>query len=389
MAETLLNIDQVSTELQLSKEQVMALVKQGALRGFLDQGVYKFRRADVDKYKEQAESSATVVMGEEGQGEPGSKVDLADIDAEPGADESDQTSVLAPVDDKKDAEKGEGAAVFEFSEDELGLSLDEGEGESDASKTSTDSVLVADESDSSMDILEVAEESSSDSATSSADLDFMDESSSADDVMAALEVEEETPMRPEDLAEEATPTRGKAPAEEETPVRSKDAAKAGSEQVTDILGTGEEDISDEELETLGLDEVTEQPQETILEEASQAEDYGVDEEEQGTGTAATMPVSDETETVGISQEDATQVVSEDLEPELEVPPLEAEGEFQGARVATGWEMVTPSALGNTMLVLALIFAALGGMFVLHMATGTGGGNPLATAIADMVMNLLS
>ncbi len=388
MAETLLNIDQVSTELQLSKEQVMALVKQGALRGFRDQGVYKFRRADVDKYKEQAESSATVVMGEEGQKEPGSKVDLADIDAEPGADESDQTSVLAPVDEKKDAEKGEGAAVFEFSEDELGLSLDEDEGESDASKTSTDSVLVADESDSSMDILEVAEESSSDSATSSADLDFMDESSSADDVMAALEVEEETPMRPEDLAEEATPTRGKAPAEEETPVRSKDAAKAGSEQVTDILGTGEEDISDEELETLGLDEVTEPPQETILEEASQAEDYSVDEE-QGTGTAATMPVSDETETVGISQEDATQVVSEELEPELEVPPLEAEGEFQGARVATGWEMVTPSALGNTMLVLALIFTALGGMFVFHMATGTGGGNPLARAIADMVMNLLS
>ena len=521
MAESLLTVNQVSEELQLTKDQVGALVKQGALRGFLDAGTYKFRRSDVEKYKKTVQSSATVLFeapstkagksesditdikpkgtskidlteiegdvgadesdqttvlppvagkGGAGKGEAdavfafaedevglsadeksgasddtskvdladidadagveesdqttvlppvagkgdaataeadavfafsedevglaadekagasddASKVDLADIEADENADESDQTSVLAPVDEETDAGKAEEDAVFEFSEDELGLSLDD--------EQPAESVLVADESESSLDILEVTEESSSDSATSTADFDFMEESSSSEEVASVAEVAEETPSEEVRQAEDAP--------EEDTPIAiAIDGDASSGETVSDILGSGEE-ISDEELETLDLDEVIE-TQETALDEETPAAAPvggmetttveveplaaagGVAVEGPPTDTAETMPLGDESETVGIAQEDATRMVGEEAPEELEE---EAELAAAGS-VAAGWELVTPSALGNALLILAIINTAVAGVFVLSEMTDST--NVITDVFAQHIMPLVT
>ena len=351
MADALLSLEQVCKELQLGQEQVVALVKQGALRGFLDGGSYKFRKADVDKYKQDTETSATVVF--EPPSKPSgasdsdvtdlkmqdaSKIDLADIESEAGADESDQTSVLAPVDEADQVAQSEEQPVFEFSEKELGLSLDDDE--------TGDSLLAVDESDSSLDILEVADESSSDTSTSAADLDFMDESSSGEDVAAVLEVEEESPVR--------------LPATD----AGMDAGETAT--VTDILG-GADDTSDEELETLDLDDVVE-TQETLLDDEPVVEVAGIDAldddipvEIPATDTAETLAVGDELETVGLGAADATMDVGE-AEPMEGDDLAEAEREYEPAHVATGYELVTPSMAGNVFLVLAVITMAFAASF---------------------------
>jgi hypothetical protein len=370
MADKLLSIDEVCEELQLRKEQVIALVKSGALRGFLDQNTYKFRPADVEKYKASAESSQTVAMepgsdasdasdaSEAREGDSSSKLDLSDIDSEIDADVSDQTSVLAPVDEKAEASKPEDEAVFEFSEDELGLSLD---GEPPA-----DSALVGDESESSMDILEVADESaSSDSATSTADFDFMEESSSSEEV---AEVEDMTPEPAQLDAESASET---------------------GEVVTDILSGSEEDISDEELDTLDLDEVVE-TQDTLLEEGEAAEVGGEEPgdialEEPATGTAETVSVGDEAETAGVPAEDATQAVElgEEAEPAPDFGQEEYEPEYAAARVGPGYAREEPSKLYNTFMILTLVVLAVGGLFVL--TTATNAGNPLGGLFRESIL----
>jgi len=388
MAETLLNIDEVCKELQLNKEQVLALVKQGSLRGLRDAGTFKFRKADVDSFKKKAESGATVVF-ESPTGAPG-KVDLSGIESEEGADESDQTSVLAPVDEKAAGEKADEQPVFEFSEKELDLPLDK-QAEEESDQTSVlapvdekaaggeaeeepvfefsekelgmpldkegegaESVLVADESDSSLDILEVADESSSDSATSAAELDFVDESSSGEDLAAVT------------TGEEAPPSEAKPGAE-------------GGSTVTDILGAEEE----EELETVDLDEIVE-TQGTGIGEAEPvtAVEEEIPTERPATETAETMAVGGEAETVGIALGDeATQGLAAEAIPveELAAAPEE---EYEAAHVAAGWGMVTPSVMGNLFLVLSILTMALAGMFLLCALTGTV--NPVTQLFAQYV-----
>jgi len=359
MAETLLSLEQVCKELQLNKEQVIALVKSGALRGFLDQKTYKFRRSDVEKYKEAASSSATVMFEEKPQatgqtpGDAGakkdaskadtSKIDLAEIEAEAGADESDQTSVLAPVEERQGAPPEE-QPIFEFSEKELGLEEEAKEGEEEEQPSA---ILPQEESESSLDILEVAEESSSETSTSTADLDFVDESSSSSgvEVAAVLDMEEES----------SSETSVKKPEKGET--------------VSDLLATSEES-SDEELETLEVDRVVE-TQDTILEEPAETKTAAAAEVPEA-GTAETIPVAEEPETVGLTQEEATKALAEEVE--AVAPPAEEEEEaevaVEPAHVAAGWELVTPSIMGNVFLALAIVLSILGGFFIVCEVTET-------------------
>lgn len=345
MADKLLSLEDVCKELQLEEVQVKALVKQGVLRGLRDQNKIKFRKADVEKYKQATESSATVVFDTPapGSGKPasgarspddtGTAIDLDEIEAEMGADESDQTSVMAPVDEKEAADKGEAQPVFEFSEKELGLTLEGGDEDG--------SVLVADDSDSSLDILDVTDESSSDSATSAAEINFLEEPSSSEDVATVLEAEDESPeaLAVVDTSDTAT--------------------------VSDILGDSEG--SDEELETLDLDEVVE-TQETAVETLEDDVPLAGAPE-----TVETVPVGGEVETVGIAGEDVTQAVEAELETGAMAEMAEAvelEQEYEPARVAAGWELVVPSVVGNAFLILCVFVAALGGMFLLCEISGT-------------------
>ena len=373
MAKNLLSIDEVCKELQLDEEQVKSLVQNGALRGFLDQQTYKFRRADLDVYKSQVEAGATEVLsGEDDEGSESSvtevsaaigsdtsNVDLADIEAEEGVDESDQTSVMAPTDE--DAVPKEESPVFEFSESDLGLSLDEEpapeegdqtsllapmdgniekeespvfEFDSDADVGSSEraSVLVADESESSLDILEVADESSSDSASEGAELAVAEEGSSGDAVAALDDMR----LEPDEAATAEVEPLEHVPSDTDT--------------VADILSDVEES-SDEALETIDLDEI-----------AEVGEDFGA---APATETADTIPLSNEVETVGLSAEDDTRLTEGILEEGefAEVEGVEAElmaepGEEESPLVASGWEVIVPSKLGNACLIAAVLLLAV-------------------------------
>ena len=396
MAKDFLSLEDVCKDLQLTADQVKNLVKNGVLRGFLDQKSYKFRQADVDAYKARVEESVTVVASGEPRGEEltdtdlsdlasdsedekvpdTGKVDLANIDSDPGADESDQTSVLAAAEAGDEGAPREESPVFEFSETDLGLSLDEEPALEEADQTSllapaeggeekedspvfefdtdselgapgkrADSVLVADESESSLDILEVADESSSDTGSSGSELAVVEESSSGEDV--AAEVEDAS-----DEVVSAVPST---------------VGASDSDTVADILSEVEEG-SDEALETLELDEIMAPPEEGVPEEALEAAEVATAEAPQ-TETAETIPLSDEIETVGIEEEEGTKFAEGALEEEEmeaaeeeEIEPAAEEVE-EAPIVAGGWEIVSPSALGNVFLIAALVMLVFGSVFV--------------------------
>ena len=371
MGEQLLSIEDVCKLLQLNQDQVTALVKKGQIRGFLDQKTYKFRAADVEKYRGRVEAGGTVVLDdgsktdeisareiteiqvpvEKDDKSDTSRIDLADIEGEAGADESDQTSVLAPVEDE-DEVQAEPEPVFEFSEEDLGLSLDD---------DAAESVLIADESESSVDILETVDESSSESATSTTTLDLAEESSSGEDVVAVADIEETPPsdaMAPDTIMEL-------------------------------------DESSDEALETIDLDELDEVPDTDLADLVGETVEIGADDIAEAideVDTVETIPLDGEGETVGIEAEgDATRMTDEPLgvealddgtetvgvEPgaedmaEAEEPPVgDSETELEDAPVVAGaWDLVIPWVPGNIILFLAVLLIVLGGVFVFSEMMG--------------------
>ena len=374
MAEPLLGVEEVCKQLQLTKDQVMILVKQGQLRGFLDQKTYKFRSSDVQKYK--IEEGGTVLLDGEktditvpGQEvtealmEPAeeaksdtSRIDLADIEGEPGSEESDQTSVLAPVADAEDEAAKEEEPAFEFSEEDLGLSLDD---------EAAESVLVADESESSVDIIETVDETSSDSATSTTDLGLLEESSSEE--VTAVADAEDTDLAVEEAAEV-------------------------------------EEGSEDELETMDLDEVDAVPETQIEAPAAETVDIaGIVPEEAATVEAETLPLDAEPETVGIPPTEETAIAAEEEvleeagvaevgeeveaeeEEEFEAEPVAEEA----AIVAGGWDIVVPSVLGNACLVAAIAMLAVCAVFLFCEMAGISNSmtNQLVTFLKQNFPNL--
>ena len=221
MADVLMNIEEASKQLQLSKDQITEMVKKGLLRGFLDQKTYKFRPADIEAFKKKLASGATALFEgapktDVSSGHATSKIDLTEVESDTGVEDSDQTSVLAPAKSSEPQQKPPEKPVFKFGEKDIELhdeepqAMEEGDQTSllvpstagkDKGKPATkpgfdfkqkelklppegeagDSVLVADESESSMDILEVAEESS-ESGSSASRIVFPDEGTSGDEI---------------------------------------------------------------------------------------------------------------------------------------------------------------------------------------------------------------
>ncbi|GEM_PF-2283599 len=411
MADTLMGIDEVAKELQLGKDQIVELVKKGMLRGFMDQKTYKFRAPDVEAYKKKLASSATRLS--EGKKDATSKVDLAEIESDAGLEESDQTSVLAPTDESEDhlTAKAEDTPVFQFSDKELGLEEEDGTTAEEADQTSlmmpaeeakeeakepkaefdfdakqlsldddkSDAVIVPEETESSVDILDVADESSSDSSSSTFDLS--DESGTGDEVVALADVEESPqPMPP---VSSLPPGKGAAPARGAPPAKGGSSIKdTGSMTVSDILGQVEEG-SEEELESLDIEEVVEPPEAAAAEIATIAPDttdtVSIAGEPEtvgiaGAGEETVFNVGDEVETAGVSDavadalkeagggEAAEGEVAEEAE---EAPSLEEAEEAEEARVVVpaGWEVVHPSYF-NVFLIAAALVMIVGGAFLI-------------------------
>ena len=107
--------------LQMTSEQLDALVSEGELRSFRDGGMIRFKVEDIENLKKRSETEATVVLGDTKKGaqEPAddetSEVDLDSIEVESDADESDQTSIL-PLDVPGGKEKEEEPAVLDLDE---------------------------------------------------------------------------------------------------------------------------------------------------------------------------------------------------------------------------------------------------------------------------------
>ncbi len=240
-----------------------------------------------------------------------SKIDLTEIESDTGVEDTDQTSVLAPVKAGEPKEKPPEKPVFKFGEKDVDLqeepAIEEGDqtsllvpgpGKADKGKPGAkpdfefadkdlklpadgepgDSVLVADESESSMDILEVAEESSSESGSSASRIAFSDEVTSGDEIEAAADSSSK-------IAQQPAPKSGPKAHEPST-----------DKVVADILGPAPEE-SDEALETLDVDEAVE-AKETAGVEA------GI-----GPEAAAVAPIPDEHETVGIPAADETKAAA--------------------------------------------------------------------------------
>jgi hypothetical protein len=103
--------------LQMTGEQLDALVTEGELRAFRDGGAIRFKAEDIENLKKRSETEATVVLEGAKKAPPAddetSEVDLDSVEVEADADESDQTSIL-PLD--VPGEKEEEAPVLELDE---------------------------------------------------------------------------------------------------------------------------------------------------------------------------------------------------------------------------------------------------------------------------------
>ena len=404
MADVLLNIEEASKRLQLSKEQIAEMVKKGLLRGFLDQKTYKFRPADIDAFKKKLASGATTLseghpktdaIPAAAMGQPTGKIDLTEIESDSSVEDTDQTSVLAPVKTGEPQEQPPEKPVFKFGEkgpelhEEEPVALEEegdqtsllmpGAGKEEKGKPGAkptlefaekdlrlpsdggagDSVLVADESESSMDILEVAEESSSESGSSASRILFSDEVASGDEIEVAAET-------PSQLIQKPAPKPGPKVGEPTT-----------DKVVTDILGPAPEE-SDEALETLDVDEVVE------TKEVAGAEP-GIKPE-----TAAAAPVADERETVGVPAAEETKLtmgaeetkaaageegeavetggmdgaVAAALQEQAgEEEPEEAEEAAPEVIVPAGWETAQSWPIGNGLLIAATVVLIAAGVLL--------------------------
>jgi excisionase family DNA binding protein len=464
MPDVLLNIDEAAKQLQVSKEQIAEMVKKGLLRGFLDQKTYKFRPADIEAFKKKLASGATTLSegvpkaealpsAAQGRGEATSKIDLTELGSDAGIEETDQTSVLAPVRPGVPKEKQPEQPVFKFGEkdlfsdevsrgqvaskapsqieqkpapaspgsssstdkvvaDILGPAPDEsssseevleadqeiatkgvvskepaafeegdqtslllpGPGKAEKGKPEVkpafdfaekdlklpsegekgDSVLIADESESSMDILEVAEESSSESGSSASRIMFSDEFTSGDEIQVASEAPAQIEQKPAPLS----PGTG----------------SSTDKIVADILGPApDESSSDEALETLDVDQALE-TQEAVGVEA-------------GTKPpTAAEPAADERETVGLPAAEETKVAEETkaaagteetkaaLGEEVETGGVdvavtaalreqvgeEAPEEAAPTIIPAGWETAESWPLGNGLLIAATVVLIIAG-----------------------------
>ena len=232
-----------------------------------------------------------------------------------------------PPNRSRGEDKEESKPAFDFAEKDVKLPLDEERG---------DSVLVADESESSVDILEVTEESSSESASSASGMQISEEPSSGEGVKA--------PIVDESSTSAVHPPAGTT-----------------DSTVTDILGLPAEDSSDEAMETLEVDEVVE-THEAVSEEAVKPEEPSSPE---------TVPVAEGAETAGLPPPEETKAAVDTSETaavsgavaEAIAAAGEKEEEISEPEpaVAPGaWETVTPSAMGNGFLIAAAVMLVLGG-----------------------------
>jgi len=465
MASDFMSYGEVLAELQMTREQLEEILKAGKLRAFLDGGQKKFRVADVKEYKRLAESQATVMQAPDEDGS-GSKLDLSDIESEPGADVADQTSVLrVPTDGEETPVGGSEEPVFDFSEEaeespvgaggEPGkLDLSEIEAEPGADVADQTSVLrvpadgeeapVGGSEEPAFDFSEEVEESpvGAGDETGKLDLSEIEAEPGADvadqtSVLPAGDAEESPPAgQPEepvfDFSEEEEPSDSVLVADESessadilqvaeevgdesssdlAAVAVDEGSKSSSSElsdtdlVADILEGADQGDDDDALETVDLSELDAAEQgETAVDGATAADELltQIDAGDEGSSAeTALVPGQDaydtdagEEETVGLDQTEAdTEGVGETLLEEgvEEVEGLEGEQVFESGIGPAPPVMVTPmmdnpSAFANVALAFSGALLLFGGFMMMAGTLARPLQNQFTKAIADFFVN---
>lgn len=352
MAKEYLSLSEVCKELQMSEAQVRALVTKGDLDTIDIGGETRFLRSEVAGFKQKAEGRETVVVGpggrkpatpeledeedtdvSEGPSQKPGKLDLSEIEEEPGADESDQTSVLRSV-----TETGAPVAppaeepVFQFEEEDSTSFFPESEAK-------------------------VAEETPPQVAAKPV------EKAPAPPPKPKAAAE---PAKPAAAAPKpaAAPAKPKEPEPELEEIELVEKEEPGdTEVVADILkeetGTGE----DESLETVDLAELEGEGEgaETKAEEGTDiTKEETVALEKGGEETAgaegALLEVSDE------------RIEEEEEEGAPAGAPLTGEA-MAAAAAASEYVMVRPSILANILLAVSIAILILGGFLTICGAFG--------------------
>src|SRR5688500_6789445 len=99
MASEFVPFDEVAEELGMAADQLKKLISSGGIRAYSDGGTFKFRRKDLDKYKQRRQSEPTIVTPDNVD-----VVDVADVPAAaaPAAQSPAPVSAMEPFDDLVD-----------------------------------------------------------------------------------------------------------------------------------------------------------------------------------------------------------------------------------------------------------------------------------------------
>jgi len=394
MASEFMSYDQVLAELQLTREQLDQLVQKGQLRMLLDAGQKKFRTADVQAFKKKVEKRETIAQPPP-EKKSDSRLDLAEIESAPGADVSDQTSVLAAASDTEETPTGiKEEPVFDFSEEEEESPARTGEKTGKLDLAEIEAAPGADVSDqtSVLPASEAAEESPAAAAREEPVFDFSEEKESSDSVLVADESESSADILQvaEEVEEESSSDLAALPAEE-TP-KSSSSELSDTDVVSDVLseekGVTEEDV----LETVDLAEL-EAPAGAPAAASAADELLTAAEKEEGS-TAETHLVGEE-ETVGLEQAEAvTEGVGETL---MEAAEEEAAEEGEGAPQLGPQvvPMAPPAAVApvrgslfaNILLGISAVLVLFGGYLLLCGAISPPLHNPVTNSVVKFVRML--
>lgn len=358
MTEEYLTLKQACEELQMSEAQVSALGSSGQLETKEIDGDMRFLRSSVADYKQRVESKETVVFEGEGKQKPKAEeetdyevpssekaqleleedetdiadeakektgqLDLSNIEEEPGAEESDQTSVLQPVGGGAEESPEEEEPVFQFDEDASTSFLASEAGTKEAAEGTAPP--------------EKGEEQEGETVS----------------------------LSPEDLEmEEVELSGGDEPSH--------------TEMVADILkeetGKGEED---ESLETIDLAELEGGDEASVM-----AEEAPAGSTDETVGMEEAKETGEEQETLLDVTAERLEEEEEGEIPTLSVGPTAA----QAAGVPGEYVTVRPSALANVLLIASSVIIAFGGFLAVSGGMGIHE-NPVAKFVFDFIASHL-
>jgi len=394
MTEEYLTLQQVCDELQMTEEQVRALVSSGQLESLEIGGEMKFLRTAVVGYKQRVESKETVVFGEEQAKQP-AKEDETDFEEGPPTDAvpAEEESKAAP-EEETDFEEPTGTDALSLEAEETDIADESREGTGGLDLGAIEEESGVDESDQTSVLQPVGQEGVQPEAEQEPVFEFEEDDSTSLFAEGPVKVSE-APAVADEAEEGETISLSPEDLELEEVELSESDEPSHTEMVADILreetGTGEEDDSLETVDLAELEGGTEDVsgEASVLAEGSSAEtqliDAGAGEggEDETIGLEATKA---DTEDVGGTLLEVSEGRLEEEEEELQPISMGAAPAMAPAAAAGEYVMVKKSLLANVLLVLSILFVSFGGFIAICGYMGYE--NPVTDFVVNQIRNLI-